>query len=71
MFASGLRGRRQLGHPCGRCLSWPLRAPLEHTGPERWRYMPDNLIVKHWLQSRQSGVRAGRLLVRLANLVEI
>ena len=42
----------------------------------RWRgavvvYGGDNQVVKHWLQSRKAGIRAGRILVRVVNMVEI
>lgn len=33
-------------------------------------YAGDNKIVYHWISGRRSGVRAGRLLVRVLNLVE-
>lgn len=43
---------------------------------ERWRnsvviYGGDNSIVKAWLQTRKAGVRAGKLLIRVVNLVEM
>ena len=28
-------------------------------------------MVKHWLQSRKAGLRAGRILVRIVNMIEI
>lgn len=34
-------------------------------------YGGDNQVVKHWLQSRKAGIRAGRILVRVVNMVEI
>ena len=34
-------------------------------------YAGDNVIVKHWLNSRRSRVRGGRLLVRVVNMVEM
>ena len=42
----------------------------------RWRgavvvYGGDNQVVKYWLQSRKARVRAGRILVRVVNMVEI
>ena len=43
---------------------------------EGWRqrvivYGGDNMVVKHWLQGRKSKVRAGRLLVRVVNMIEM
>ena len=43
---------------------------------ERWRgtvviYGGDNSIVKAWIQTRKAGVRAGKLLIRVVNLVEM
>ncbi len=43
---------------------------------EKWRgtvvvYGGDNSIVKSWLQTRKAGVRAGKLLIRVVNLVEM
>ena len=43
---------------------------------ERWRgtvviYGGDNSIVKSWLQTRKAGVRAGKLLIRVVNLIEM
>ena len=42
----------------------------------RWRsavviYGGDNQVVKYWLQARKAGVRAGRILVRIVNMIEI
>lgn len=34
-------------------------------------YGGDNQVVKYWLQSRKAGVRAGRILVRIVNMIEI
>ena len=34
-------------------------------------YGGDNQVVKYWLQARKAGVRAGRILVRIVNMVEI
>ena len=34
-------------------------------------YGGDNKVVYHWITSRKSGVRAGRLLIRVLNLVEM
>ena len=41
----------------------------------RWRgavviYGGDNTVVKQWLETRRSGVRAGRLLIRVVNMIE-
>ena len=33
-------------------------------------YGGDNTVVKQWLETRRSGVRAGRLLIRVVNMVE-
>ena len=33
-------------------------------------YGGDNMIVKHWLQGRKSGIRGGRLLIRAINMLE-
>ena len=43
---------------------------------ESWRghvvvYGGDNTIVKNWLQTRRSGTRGGRLLVRVVNMLEM
>ena len=43
---------------------------------ERWKgkvvlYGGDNKTVYHWVTSRRSGIRAGRLLIRVLNLVEM
>eukprot|EP00435_Cladocopium_sp_Y103_P041030 s1496_g11.t1 len=43
---------------------------------QRWAgkvviYGGDNQVVYHWISSRRSGVRAGRLLIRVLNLVEM
>ena len=34
-------------------------------------YAGDNPVVKHWLQSRKAKVRAGRILIRVVNMLEI
>eukprot|EP00435_Cladocopium_sp_Y103_P038135 s583_g10.t1 len=34
-------------------------------------YGGDNRVVYHWISNRKSGVRAGRLLIRVLNLVEM
>ena len=34
-------------------------------------YGGDNKVVYHWIANRKSGVRAGRLLIRVVNLVEM
>ena len=34
-------------------------------------YAGDNAIVKHWLNSRRSRIRGGRMLVRVVNMVEM
>ena len=43
---------------------------------ERWAnkvivYAGDNMVVKNWIQSRKSGIRGGRLLVRVLNMIEM
>ena len=43
---------------------------------ERWRekivvYGGDNQVVRNWLRSRKARVRAGRLLIRVVNMVEM
>ena len=43
---------------------------------EGWRqkvivYGGDNMVVKHWLQGRKAKIRAGRLLVRVVNMIEM
>ena len=43
---------------------------------EGWRhqvivYGGDNMVVKHWLQGRKARVRAGRLLIRVVNMIEM
>ena len=43
---------------------------------EEWKgkvvvYAGDNTIVRNWLRSRRSGVRGGRLLIRVINMVEM
>ena len=34
-------------------------------------YGGDNKVVYHWIANRKSGVRSGRLLIRVLNLVEM
>ena len=34
-------------------------------------YAGDNVIVKHWLNTRRSRVRGGRILVRVVNMIEM
>eukprot|EP00438_Fugacium_kawagutii_P035496 Skav226807 [mRNA] locus=scaffold2056:134273:145141:- [translate_table: standard] len=47
---------------CQRGPSWNGRVVI---------YAGDNKVVYHWITSRRSNVRAGRLLIRVLNLVEM
>ena len=50
----------------------PLHAALELCGQGKVVvYGGDNKVVYHWICGRRSRVRAGKLLIRVLNLVEM